>query len=210
VRQTVRLSEVREPEAPDDRLAPEQVQAVDDAAQDMAAHYNAVLTQLRAILGAATWRDAPTATLTQVGQAQAAAARAQAAQAANLAALGQSLSDSAAMVQQLSQRLDSVVAAGVGGLTQATLVQTLAQAQAVGEVMGGVRDRSNLLFTTRRPFVPSSLAVCFNGQALRAGVTADYVVVPNDTALSSTTIRLVHPSAAPYAFDVLTASYLFA
>lgn len=210
MRQTVRLSEVREPEAPNDQMAPDAVLAVDATAQHMAAHYDGVLTQLRAILGAATWREPPTTSLGALLEGQTAASRAQAAQAANMAALGQALGASTALVQQLSERLDAVVAAGVGGLTQASLVQALSQAQAVGEIMGGVRDHKNLVFTTRRPFVPSSLQVQLNGQTLRAGITADYVVVPGDSALSSTTLRLVHPSAAPYAFDVLTASYLFA
>lgn len=210
MRQTVRLSEVREPEAPNDQLAPDAVLAVDATAQHLAAHYDGVLSQLRAILGATTWREPPTSSLGDLSVAQALSARTQAAQAANLASMGQALNTAVALVQQLSQRLDAVVAAESGGLTQTSLVQALTQAQAIGEPMGGVRDGQNLIFTTRRAFAPASLEVRLNGQALRVGSGADYVVDTAPSALSSSTIRLLHPSAAPHAFDVLTASYLFA
>lgn len=270
MRQTVRLNEVRAPDAPQDGLTPAQVLGTDQAALTLDVHYDGVLTQLRNILGTPTWRDAPGLNLADAALGQAQVQAAQAAQAATLAQQGQQIAlllsqaqDLAALKTQvgyirtglvnlsaqaatkdalaaladdvgrmdaaLSQRVAQVTAqvavlanqqatdhtridaleAQTGNyVTASGLMYALRTAYIMDAPLRGARNAANLVFTVDTPFVSQTLRVHLNGQALRAGPAGDYVVVSEGDGVPSKTIRFLHAAAAPYAQDVLTATYI--
>lgn len=277
MRQTVRLDEVRAPRAPKDDLTRQQVIDCDTASATLDAHYSGVLTQIRALLGAASWREQPAQSVSALSTAQGQATAALSDQAQTLAlqsqAYGQlaarldglqaqigtivqlraalsavqgslqNLSEQAArksdvaalatqlgqMDGQLSARIDALVrqsaqtatqyadaaarltaleSRAAGYVSQATLRQALLDAYMVDQVLAGTQDHGNLLFRAPTPFVPATLRVSLNGQSLRQGAGGDYIVARSAPGVPYDSIKLLHPEAAPYPRDVLTATYI--
>lgn len=275
MRQTVRLNEVRAPSSPNDSLSQEAIRGIDGSAVTLDEHYFAVLSQIKNLLGTATWKEPPAASVAGLSVAQQKAAQNVAAQVATIAAHDQALADQAKSINQLSNQITDLLGlkgqvtgiqdalANLGATfatkaevqrladqiasldrnlaTQLTQVQgqlaqslsalaaqdvrihaleasqanyitaqglqnVLATAFVVDAPMAGTRDRLNLTFTTAKPFVVSTLVVRYNGQTVLKG--RDYVVTTSGDGLVSSTIRLLHPAAAPHAQDVLTATYL--
>lgn len=275
MRQTVRLDEVRAPRAPQDDLTPDAVLGVDGSAVTLDDHYKGVLTQIRSLLGAATWREQPLASVTslasfqrdavatlrsqaqaQVQQSEQLQSQAQSIQVLTAAALdvagiraqvaqlqmtvatfsGADASASASLAQQLNQidgalsqslstlslqvsslsnqmaddaaRIASLESQAQSFVTRTALSQAITGAYAVDQIMLGVRDALNLVFVAPTPFVPQTLRIALNGQILRQGADGDYTVLPSAAGVLFDTIELVHPDGAPYAQDLLTATYI--
>lgn len=275
MRQTVRLDEVRAPLAPSDALSPDAVEGIDASAQTLDDHYKGVLSQIKNLLGADTWRESPANSVLGLAQAQQRVSDRIAAQVATLAAHDQALASQAQAINQLSgsitgllalkadvaalsatlgdlanifashaemqavcdqvssldrnlvaqltqvqgqlaqalstlaaqdQRLGSIEAAQGNFVTASGLHNVLANAFVVDAPLVGAKDARNVMFGAPEPFVPSTLQVRYNGQGLLQG--SDYVVIEAADTLPSSTIRLLHPEAAPHAQDVLTATYL--
>lgn len=123
MRQTIRLDEVRAPRTPRDDLTPEQVLACDADAQTLDAHYNGVLTQIRQLLGAPSWRQLPSQSVSALATAQAQAGAA-------LRDQGMALSAQSQAFGQLAARLDGLQAQ----------ISTLAQLRAtLAQVQGGLQ-----------------------------------------------------------------------
>lgn len=139
MRQTVRLDEVRAPRGPEDTLGRSAVLAADDASATLDEHYNAVLTQIRGLLGTATWRDEPPANVSGLSIAQAQAAKSVAAQVANIARHDQALADQARSINALSGQITDLLAikAQLADLAD-TLSKTYATQAALQAVSGQV------------------------------------------------------------------------
>lgn len=110
MRQTVRLNEVRAPSAPNDSLAPGAIRAIDGTAATLDDHYQGVLSQIKNLLGAATWKEPPAASVLGLSDAQKEAARRVAAQVATIAAHDQALADQAKSINQLSGQVTALLA----------------------------------------------------------------------------------------------------
>lgn len=137
----------------------------------------------------------------QVGQMDAQLGQGLATVTAQVAILAQQVATDAARVSVLeNQARDYVTSSG--------LAQQLINAYLVDQPLAGPRNRLNLTYTTPTAFVPSTLRVLFNGQALRQGPAGDYIVASSKPGLPSNSITLLHAESAPYARDVLTATYI--
>ena len=110
MRLTVRLNEVRAPLAPIDTLSPSAVQAIDSASATLDAHYNGVLTQLKNLLGTASWRDQPLASVTSLASFQSAAQSTLQSQAQAQVQQSQQLQSQALSIQVLIGAAQSVTA----------------------------------------------------------------------------------------------------
>ncbi len=93
-------------------------------------------------------------------------------------------------------------------VTATGLTQALITAYVVDTPLSGVQNRINLSFYTPSPFVAGTLRIHYNGQSLRQGPAGDYIVASSQPGLPYDSIRLLHAEAAPYAQDVLTATYI--
>lgn len=111
MRQTVRLDEVRAPRAPNDALGPDVVLATDQAASTLAEHYDSVLTQIRSLLGAASWRDQPVASVSSLESSRRTTALALYSQNQSLAALAQEQDAQGRALDALQQATQSVLQA---------------------------------------------------------------------------------------------------
>jgi len=73
----------------------------------------------------------------------------------------------------------------------------------------GPKDHANLDFTTPTKFLPTTIAVYFNGARLKRGVGEDYVVSESGGPGSGyDTITLLDPALAPYSTEKLFADYI--
>lgn len=137
----------------------------------------------------------------QVGQMDAQLGQGLATVTAQVATLAQQVATDAARVTVLEgQAKDYVTGSG--------LTQQLINLYLVDQPLAGPQNRKNLTYQTPTSFVPSTLRVLFNGQALRQGPAGDYIVGSSSPGVASNTITLLHAESAPYAQDVLTATYI--
>lgn len=109
MRQTVRLNEVRAPSSPNDSLSQEAIRSIDGSAVTLDEHYCAVLSQIKNLLGAATWKEPPAASVAGLSVAQQKAAQNVAAQVATIAAHDQALADQAKSINQLSGQITDLL-----------------------------------------------------------------------------------------------------
>lgn len=73
----------------------------------------------------------------------------------------------------------------------------------------GVKDHSNLVFTTPDKFLPTSIAVYFNGNRMKKGTGNDYVISESGVPGSGyDTITLLDAALAPYVTEQLFADYI--
>lgn len=73
----------------------------------------------------------------------------------------------------------------------------------------GPKDHGNLVFTTPDKFLPTTVAVYFNGVRIRRGVGEDYLVSESGgPGTGYDTITLLEPSQAPYPTEQLFADYI--
>jgi hypothetical protein len=73
----------------------------------------------------------------------------------------------------------------------------------------GPKDHANLAFTTPDKFLPTTLAVYFNGIRVRRGVGEDYTVSESGgPGTGYDTITLLDPVMAPRPTDQLFADYI--
>lgn len=125
-----------------------------------------------------------------------------------LAALRLQISGLTAQADQDQARLAALESKTGAYVTASGLQYALARAYAVGQVLAGLQNGKNLTFEAPARFYASTLTLFYNGQSLRQGLDGDYVVENIDSSLTSKTVRLLHPEAAPVAQDILTASYM--
>jgi len=73
----------------------------------------------------------------------------------------------------------------------------------------GVKDHVNIAFTAPDKFLPTSIAVYFNGMRMRRGAGNDYVISESGGPGSGyDTITLLDATLAPYSTEQLFADYL--
>jgi len=73
----------------------------------------------------------------------------------------------------------------------------------------GVKNHINLVFTTPDEFLPTTIAVYFNGQRMRRGAGEDYTVSESGgPGTGYDTITLLDAELAPYATEQLFADYI--